>query len=73
MSISIQPKTTPIQNDQAALNAAYQIADLALEQRNLRDQQRLLPHDIIAQLAAKGLAAIRVPKNMGAHMFPIRL
>ncbi|WP_343595173.1 SfnB family sulfur acquisition oxidoreductase [Acinetobacter sp.] len=65
MSISIHSKTTPIQNDQAALNAAYQIADLALEQRNLRDQQRILPHYIIAQLAAKGLAAIRVPKKYG--------
>lgn len=65
MSKSTQPNATPIQNDQAALNAAYQIADLALEQRNLRDQQRILPHDIIAKLVEKGLAAIRIPKQYG--------
>ncbi|ENP0615480.1 SfnB family sulfur acquisition oxidoreductase, partial [Acinetobacter baumannii] len=29
-----------IQNDQQAINAAYQVADFALEGRNTRDQQR---------------------------------
>ncbi|MEB3767635.1 SfnB family sulfur acquisition oxidoreductase [Acinetobacter sp. MD2] len=56
---------SPIQNDQTALNAAYQLADLALEQRNLRDQKRILPHEIIKTLVEKGLAAIRVPKQYG--------
>ncbi|EPP9762587.1 SfnB family sulfur acquisition oxidoreductase, partial [Acinetobacter baumannii] len=34
-----------IQNDQQAINAAYQVADFALEGRNTRDQQRLLPQE----------------------------
>ena len=38
---TIQPNANIIQNDQEAINAAYQLADFALEQRNLRDQQRV--------------------------------
>lgn len=48
-----------IQNDQQAINAAYQVADFALEGRNTRDQQRLLPHEQIESFSQKGLGGIR--------------
>ncbi|MHA3103134.1 SfnB family sulfur acquisition oxidoreductase [Acinetobacter sp. ANC 3791] len=62
---TIQPNANIIQNDQEAINAAYQLADFALEQRNLRDQQRVLPTDVIQQLTQKGLTGIRIPKIYG--------
>ncbi|MHA3049540.1 SfnB family sulfur acquisition oxidoreductase [Acinetobacter sp. ANC 4641] len=65
MSTFIQPNANIIQNDQEAINAAYQLADFALEQRNLRDQQRVLPTDVIRQLTQKGLTGIRIPKTYG--------
>lgn len=69
-----------IENDQEAINAAYQIADFALEGRNERDQQRLLPYAEVELFSQKGLGAIRIPKRYGgafvsnktlAHVFRI--
>lgn len=54
-----------IQNDQQAINAAYQVADYALEGRNTRDQQRLLPHEQIESFSQKGLGGIRIAKKYG--------
>jgi hypothetical protein len=36
--LSIRLKVQLISNDQQAINAAYQVADFALEERNKRDQ-----------------------------------
>ena len=55
-----------IKNDQDAINAAYQVADFALEGRNKRDQSHLLPYDEIDLFSKKGLGAIRIPKKFGA-------
>ncbi|MBK5646408.1 MAG: SfnB family sulfur acquisition oxidoreductase [Acinetobacter sp.] len=69
-----------IQNDQQAINAAYQVADFALVERNIRDQQRILPVDVIQELSLKGLGGIRIAKKYGgaqvsnktlAHVFRI--
>lgn len=54
-----------IKNDQQAINAAYQVADFALEGRNARDQQRILPFEEIEQFSLKGLGGIRIPKRYG--------
>ncbi len=54
-----------IENDQQAINAAYQVADFALVERNIRDQQRLLPVDVIDDFSRKGLGGIRIPKKYG--------
>ncbi|MFI7850337.1 hypothetical protein ACFMI3_19215, partial [Acinetobacter baumannii] len=54
-----------IQNDQQAINAAYQVADFALEGRNTRDQQRLLPQEQIESFSQKGLGGIRIAKKYG--------
>ncbi|WP_417211083.1 SfnB family sulfur acquisition oxidoreductase [Acinetobacter venetianus] len=59
----IQVQTQLISNDQQAINAAYQVADFALEERNIRDQQRILPSEQIIQFSQKGLGGIRVPKD----------
>lgn len=76
----IQVQTQLISNDQQAINAAYQVADFALEERNIRDQQRILPTEQIIQFSQKGLGGIRVPKEYGgafvsnktlAHVFRI--
>lgn len=61
-----------IQNDQQAINAAYQVADFALEGRNTRDQQRQLPYEQIESFSQKGLGGIRIAKNMAVHLFPIK-
>ncbi|RZG78485.1 SfnB family sulfur acquisition oxidoreductase [Acinetobacter venetianus] len=61
----IQVQTQLISNDQQAINAAYQVADFALEERNIRDQQRILPTEQIIQFSQKGLGGIRVPKEYG--------
>ncbi|TCM60262.1 SfnB family sulfur acquisition oxidoreductase [Acinetobacter calcoaceticus] len=55
-----------IEDDQQAINAAYQLADFALVQRNQRDQHGQLPDDVIALFSLKGLGAIRIPKHYGA-------
>lgn len=69
-----------ISNDQQAINAAYQVADFALEERNIRDQNRILPTEQIIQFSQKGLGGIRVPQQYGgafvsnktlAHVFRI--
>lgn len=69
-----------ISNDQQAINAAYQVADFALEERNRRDQNRILPTEQIIQFSQKGLGGIRVPQQYGgafvsnktlAHVFRI--
>lgn len=74
---------TPVQliiNDQQAINAAYQVADFALEERNKRDQNRISPTEQINQFSQKGLGGIRIPKQYGgafvsnkslAHVFRI--
>ncbi|MHA3982335.1 SfnB family sulfur acquisition oxidoreductase [Acinetobacter venetianus] len=76
----IQVQTQLISNDQQAINAAYQVADFALEERNIRDQQHILPTEQIIQFSQKGLGGIRVPKEYGgafisnktlAHVFRI--
>ena len=54
-----------LKNDQQALNAAYQVADEALVNRNIRDQQRILPYEAIEHLNQKGLGGIRIPKRYG--------
>ncbi|MGR0304399.1 SfnB family sulfur acquisition oxidoreductase [Acinetobacter beijerinckii] len=76
----IQAKTQLISNDQQAINAAYQVADFALEDRNDRDQNRILPTEQIIHFSQKGLGGIRIPKQYGgafvsnktlAHVFRI--
>ncbi|WP_332605516.1 SfnB family sulfur acquisition oxidoreductase [Acinetobacter sp. ESBL14] len=76
----IQAQTQLISNDQQAINAAYQVADFALEDRNHRDQNRILPTEQIIQFSQKGLGGIRVPQQYGgafvsnktlAHVFRI--
>lgn len=54
-----------IENDQDAINAAYQVADFALEGRNYRDQTRSLPFAEIEQFSQKGLGGLRIPKQYG--------
>lgn len=69
-----------IENDLDAIQAAYQVADFALEGRNERDQQRLLPFAEVNAFSEKGLGGIRIPKSFGgafvsnktlAHVFRI--
>ncbi|MCH7307395.1 SfnB family sulfur acquisition oxidoreductase [Acinetobacter sp. NIPH 1852] len=76
----IQAPVQLISNDQQAINAAYQVADFALEERNKRDQDRILPTEQINQFSQKGLGGIRVPQQYGgafvsnktlAHVFRI--
>lgn len=76
----IQTQVQLISNDQQAINAAYQVADFALEDRNNRDQNRVLPTEQIIQFSQKGLGGIRVPQQYGgafvsnktlAHVFRI--
>ncbi len=54
-----------IENDLDAIQAAYQVADFALEGRNERDQQRLLPFAEVDAFSEKGLGGIRIPKSFG--------
>ena len=69
-----------IENDLDAIQAAYQVADFALEGRNERDQQRLLPFAEVYAFSEKGLGGIRIPKSFDgafvsnktlAHVFRI--
>ena len=83
MSSNLSVIQAPVQlilNDQQAINAAYQVADFALEERNKRDQNRILPTEQINQFSQKGLGGIRVPQQYGgafvsnktlAHVFRI--
>lgn len=80
MSHLISDNVHVVENDQGAINAAYQVADFALESRNERDQKRLLPFAEIDLFSAKGLGGIRIPEKFGgafvsnktlAHVFRI--
>ena len=80
MSRLTSEKVHIIENDLDAINAAYQVADFALEDRNQRDQQRLLPFAEIDLFSQKGLGGMRIPKQYGgafvtnktlAHVFRI--
>lgn len=80
MSCLTSEKVHIIENDLDAINAAYQVADFALEGRNQRDQQRLLPFAEIDLFSQKGLGGMRIPKQYGgafvanktlAHVFRI--
>lgn len=80
MSRLTSEKVHIIENDLDAINAAYQVADFALEGRNQRDQQRLLPFAEIDLFSQKGLDGMRIPKQYGgafvanktlAHVFRI--
>ena len=79
-SFKSSTQTFVIENDRQAINAAYQVADFALVERNLRDQQRILPVEVIQQFSLKGLGGIRIAKKYGgaqvsnktlAHVFRI--
>lgn len=65
MSRIIPKNIRIIENDQEAINAAYQVADFALEGRNERDQKRLLPFAEVDLFSQKGLSGIRIPKQYG--------
>jgi hypothetical protein len=76
----IRTQVQLISNDQQAINTAYQVADFALEERNKRDQNRVLPTEQVIQFSQKGLGGIRVPQHYGgafvsnktlAHVFRI--
>ena len=76
----LHPPAQRIYSDQEAIAAAYQVADLALAGRNLRDQQRLLPFDEIEAFSQRGLGGMRIGKAYGgarishktlAHVFRI--
>ena len=80
MSRLTSEKVHIIENDLDTINAAYQVADFALEGRNQRDQQRLLPFAEIDLFSQKGLGGMRIPKQYGgafvtnktlAHVFRI--
>lgn len=80
MSRLISENVHILENDQDAINAAYQVADFALEGRNDRDQHRKLPFDEIDLFSQKGLSGLRIPKKYGgaevsnktlAHVFRI--
>lgn len=66
MSRLITENVHIIENDQDAIIAAYQVADFALEGRNKRDLDRLLPFDEVELFSQKGLGGIRIPKQYGA-------
>ncbi len=71
-SLNSSTSATVIQNDQQAINAAYQVADFALVERNIRDQQRILPVDVIQELSHKGLGGIRIAKKYGGAQVSIK-
>jgi SfnB family sulfur acquisition oxidoreductase len=80
MSRLISENVHVIENDLDAIHAAYHVADFALEGRNQRDQQRLLPFAEIDLFSQKGLGGLRIPKQYGgafvsnktlAHVFRI--
>ncbi|OTG77547.1 SfnB family sulfur acquisition oxidoreductase [Acinetobacter terrae] len=80
MSHLISDNVHVVENDKDAINAAYQVADFALEGRNERDQKRQLPFAEIDLFSQKGLGGIRIPQNFGgafvsnktlAHVFRI--
>lgn len=72
MSRLITENVHIIENDQDAIKAAYHIADFALEGRNERDRNRILPFDEIDLLSQRGLGGIRIPKSFGGAEVSIR-
>lgn len=65
MSHTLSKNIHVIQNDQDAINAAYHVADFALEGRDQRDQNRQLPFAEIELFSKKGLGGIRIPQSFG--------
>ena len=65
MSHTLSENIHVIQNDQDAINAAYHVADFALEGRDQRDQNRQLPFAEIELFSKKGLGGIRIPQAFG--------
>lgn len=51
--------------DEQAIEAAKQVADFALIERQQRDEQRLLPFDVIDLFSQTGLGGIRIPRQYG--------
>lgn len=62
---SLYPPVKRLHSNQDALNAAYQVADLALSGRNQRDQNRQLPIEEINAFSQRGLGGMRIPKAFG--------
>lgn len=54
-----------ITTDEQAIEAAKQVADFALIERQQRDEQRLLPFDVIDLFSHTGLGGIRIPRQYG--------
>ena len=65
MSRLITENVHIVKNDQEAIQAAYQVADIVLEGRNHRDQHRILPFDEIELFSQRGLGGLRIPKQYG--------
>lgn len=65
MSHTLSKNIHVIQNDQDAINAAYHVADFALEGRDQRDQNRQLPFAEIELFSKNGLGGIRIPQAFG--------
>ena len=65
MSHTLSKNIHVIQNDQDAINAAYHVADFALEGRDQRDQNRQLPFAEVELFSQKGLGGIRIPQACG--------
>ena len=65
MSHTLSKNIHVIQNDQDAINAAYHVADFALEGRDQRDQNRQLPFAEVELFSQKGLGGIRIPQTFG--------
>lgn len=65
MSHTLSKNIHVIQNDQDAINAAYHVADFALEGRDQRDQNRQLPFAEVELFSKKGLGGIRIPQAFG--------
>ncbi len=65
MSRLIAENVHILKNGQDAINAAYQVADYALEGRNQRDQQRQLPFAEIELFSSRGLGGMRIPQKFG--------
>jgi len=65
MSHTLSKNIHVIQNDQDAINAAYHVADFALEGRDQRDQNRQLPFAEVELFSQKGLGGIRIPQVFG--------
>lgn len=65
MSHTLSKNIHVIQNDQDAINAAYHVADFALEGRDQRDQNRELPFAEVELFSQKGLGGIRIPQAFG--------